>query len=92
MSARSTSPRLLVNEIKRARRQGGDFYIIAARPETVGRLDRLGVLKELGEDHLFKNKEPAIAAAVRKVDPEVCAGCKARVFLECASKPGAHSV
>ncbi len=82
----------LVNEIKRARRQGGDFYIIAARPETVGRLERLGVLKELGEDHLFKNKEPAIAAAVRKVDPEVCAGCKARVFLECASKPGAHSV
>jgi SulP family sulfate permease len=78
----------VINEIRNSRARGGDFHLIAVYPALVRSLDRLGVTKELGAAHLHSGKRQAIEEAVKSVDPEICRTCKARVFRECAKKPG----
>lgn len=79
----------LIKEVRRARMQGVDIYILAANREIVGLLRRYGVLRELGEGRLMVHKGEAIASAVRDADDRVCATCKLRLFSECAGKAGA---
>ena len=50
---------------------------------------RSGFLKRLGEHHVFPDKRRAIAAIVPRLSEAVCATCTARVFEECAKRPGA---
>ncbi|MFO1270541.1 MAG: SulP family inorganic anion transporter [Rubrivivax sp.] len=68
---------------------GGDLYFHRPRPEVMASFGRRGFLEKLGPDHVFDDKRSAIAAIVPRLDPEVCARCKARVFEECAGRPGA---
>jgi SulP family sulfate permease len=46
-----------------------------------------GFITRLDEDHLYADKRSAIAAIVPKLDGDICAGCRARVFDECAGQP-----
>ncbi|WP_323765758.1 SulP family inorganic anion transporter [Marinovum sp.] len=78
----------LISEIRRARRAGGDFHIIAIFPGMLRRLARLGVLKALGEDNLHGGKSGAIAAAVPTLRDDICRDCSLRVFSECRFRPG----
>ncbi|QDL93731.1 SulP family inorganic anion transporter [Paroceanicella profunda] len=82
---------LLIEEIRTARRKGGDFHLIAQTTNMLGRLRRLQVIEELGHEKLHANKGEAIAAAVADADNEICRGCRIRLFHECATKPGAHA-
>ena len=81
---------LLIEEIREIKRRGGSFEIVALYPPLLRRLRRFHVIEEIGDDNLHISKGDAIAAAIGRVDPEICRTCRARVFLECAKLAGAE--
>ena len=81
----------LNQHIRRARKAGGDFFLVAGYPGLTSALRRYGTLALLGEDHLLTSKGEAISRAAELVPGASCATCTKRVFAECASKPGADS-
>ena len=68
---------------------GGDLYFHRPRPEVMTTWQASGFIQRLGADHLYADKRSAIAAVVPRLEPQICAQCKARVFEECARQPGA---
>lgn len=81
----------LINQARKAARQGRELHLIAVAAPTLRILRRLGVERAIGGQKIHSHKTDAIAEAVRRADDEICAGCRLRVFLECASKPGPAS-
>ena len=81
-------------EAERIRRvaMGGDLYFHRPRPPVVDLWRRSGFLGRLGADHVFDSKPAALAGIVARLDPDICAGCTARIFAECAGQPGAAKV
>lgn len=77
----------LIDEIGRARKLGGDFFVVTGFPPFISAMDRYGVTDVLGPDNLVPNKNVAIRRALRKVPMSACATCTARVFWECAERP-----
>lgn len=78
-------------EAERIRRTaaGGDLYFHRPRQQVTDLWRRSGFLDRLGADHLFDSKPAAIEGIVARLDPEICRGCRARIFAECARQPGA---
>lgn len=68
--------------------QGGGLYFHRPRPEVLAAWRQSGFVDKLGADHLFADKRSAIAAIVPRLDPAICARCRARVFEECTGQPG----
>ncbi len=81
---------LLIEEIRQIKKRGGSFEIVALYPPLLRRLRRFHVIEEIGEDNLHISKGDAIAAAVTRIDPEICRACRLRVFLECSKLAGAE--
>lgn len=79
----------LEQEAQRRRELGGGLYLIRVKPGVCEPLTRGGYLDAIGKENLFTGKTEAIAWATSRVDPEICRTCTARIFHECASKPGA---
>ena len=79
---------LWAQEARERRARGGDLYFHRPRPEVLAMWARTGFLEELGADHQFDDKRSAIASIVPKLDADKCAQCRARVFDECAQRPG----
>lgn len=79
---------LLEQEAKRRRELGGGLYLIRVKPGVCEPLTRGGYLEAIGKENLFTGKTEAIAWATSRVDPEICRTCTARIFKECATKPG----
>ena len=79
-------------EAERAARRalGGDLHFHRPRPQVLQMWKRTGFLEALGRDHLHPDKRTALARIVPTLDPDRCARCTARVFEECASRPGGH--
>jgi SulP family sulfate permease len=69
---------------------GGDLYFHRPRPEVLETWRQRGFIDLLGPDHVFDDKHTAIARIVPRLDGLVCAGCRARVFAECAHQPGSE--
>jgi SulP family sulfate permease len=67
---------------------GGGLYFHRPRPEVLAAWRQSGFVDKLGADHLFADKRSAIAAIVPRLDPAICARCRARVFEECTGRPG----
>jgi SulP family sulfate permease len=80
---------LLAAEAARRRAAGGALFVVIHYPPLAQRLRKLGLMRLLGEEFIFDSKRSAIAAAVANTREEICAVCSARVFLECATRPGA---
>ncbi len=76
-------------EARERRAMGGDLYFHRPRPEVLQMWARTGFVAELGADHQFDDKRSAIATIVPRLDDATCAMCAARVFEECAQRPGA---
>lgn len=70
---------------------GGDLYFHRPRPEVLQTWQRRGFVDKLGPGHVFDDKRSAIAHIVPRLDGQVCAGCRVRVFEECARQPGGAS-
>ena len=66
---------------------GGGLYFHRPRPAVLDAWRASGFIERLGP-HLYADKRSAIAAIVPRLDGGICAGCKARVFEECAGQPG----
>ncbi|WP_197498737.1 SulP family inorganic anion transporter [Halodesulfovibrio spirochaetisodalis] len=65
------------------RLEGKEMYLSSLNPEVCEMLTRAGVLQQLGEDHIFPDKQTAISTLVERVSDNKCHSCKARIFREC---------
>ena len=77
------------DELLRRRELGGDLYFHRPRPQVLDFWRRTGFLQRLGPGQVFPDKQHAIASIVPRLDAAVCAGCRVRLFDECANRPGA---
>ena len=75
-------------EAKRRRDQDGGLYLIRPKPGVCKPLYDGGYIEEIGKENVFGGKTATIAAIVPKLDPEICRTCAARIFRECAQRPG----
>jgi SulP family sulfate permease len=73
----------LAREARTRRAQGGDLWLIRAKPQVEEALDAGGYLNDIGRDHLFASRGEAIEQVHKRLDPEVCRTCTRRVFTEC---------
>jgi len=78
---------LLVREARKRRWDHGRLYIQGARAPVEAVLRNGGFLGEIGADAVFRDKREAIARIFEKLDPAICARCRARIFEECSSRP-----
>jgi len=74
---------LFAHEAKRRQRLGGGLYFYRLKDEVVHLLNRGGYINNIGPDHIFPVKVPALAAIYPKLDTATCRDCKLRVFREC---------
>jgi SulP family sulfate permease len=65
------------------RKMGGALYFHRPRARVVAVWERTGFLERLGKDRVFDSKHDALASIVPSLDPQICARCSARIFLEC---------
>lgn len=72
----------------RRRAMDGDLYFHRPRPEVLALWRDSGFIDRLGADHLYADKRSAIAAIVPRLDGAICERCSARIFEECAGRPG----
>jgi len=79
----------LAEEANRRRSMGGGLYLVRLKPGVCEPLNRGGYIDAIGRENLFTGKTEALAAVTAKLDPEICRTCTARIFQECAGKPGA---
>lgn len=78
---------LIIQQTRRRRSHGGDLFIVARYPPLRHRLTKYHVTEVVGADHIFESKGEAIAQIVPRLDPDICARCSSRIFLECPKKP-----
>lgn len=74
-------------ELMTRRAMGGDLYFHRPRPQVLEMWERTGFIELLGRDHIFPDKRTAIDAIFKRLDPRLCASCRARVFWECKDAP-----
>jgi SulP family sulfate permease len=78
----------LSEEAERRRKAGGGLYFIRIKDTVQEEMAESGALKAIGGANLFDSKTEAIATIFKRLDPEVCRVCKARIFRECQTAPG----
>jgi SulP family sulfate permease len=76
----------LAEEAERRRELGGGLYFIRIKDTVQEQLAESGALKTIGGVNLFDSKTEAIAAIYKRLDPDVCRTCKARIFRECQAQ------
>lgn len=76
---------LLASEARRHREEDGGFYMCNARSGVTEPLMRSGNLAVIGAENVFKSKKQAISEIFTRLDRDVCQGCAARIFRECAT-------
>lgn len=77
----------LVREARARRWRGGRLWLQGLRLPAEDVLRNGGYLGEIGADAVFRDKREAIARIFDKLDPAICARCRARIFEECPSRP-----
>lgn len=77
----------LASEARKRRWSGGRLYLCDLRQPVADVLRNGGLLEAIGEENLFGSKREAIAEIFRRLNPETCARCSARIFQECALAP-----
>lgn len=73
----------LAEEAQRRRAQGGGLCFIRVKDTVQEQLAESGALKTIGGANLFDTKTEAIETIYRRLDPDVCKTCRARIFREC---------
>ena len=82
----------LAEEARSRRGTGGGLYLIRAKDTVQEQLAQSGALKDIGGANLFDSKTDAIAAIYKRLDPEVCKTCNARIFRECQGQVQAQPI
>lgn len=74
---------LLTTEAKRRKQMGGRLYFYSLRQPVHNMLERGGFIDTIGKENVFASKREAVAGVFERLDRDVCAKCRARIFLEC---------
>jgi SulP family sulfate permease len=74
---------MLAREALRRRKLGGALYLCGVRDATCSMLKKGGYEADIGAENVFAHKPEAISSIYPQLDPEICRGCKARIFREC---------
>ncbi|MCD2184623.1 SulP family inorganic anion transporter [Rhizobium sp. GN54] len=75
---------LLIEEGRRRRARGGRLHLTSRYAPLLDRMRQYGVVEALEDENIYSHRHDAIAAIVpNKLDADICAGCKARIFHEC---------
>lgn len=77
----------LVREARARRWDGGQLYLQGLRQPAEDLLRSGGFLGDIGPENVFRDKRQAIPAIFERLDPAICARCRARIFEECAARP-----
>lgn len=77
----------LAREARARRFGGGRLYLQGLRQPVDDVLRNGGLMAEIGEDRVFRDKRDAITRIFAQLDPQICARCTARIFGECATRP-----
>ena len=80
-----TGAELLVNEAKRWRSLGGQFFVCGLKKPTRDLLQWGGYWKAIGEENTFITKQLALKNIYPKLDKSICAKCERKTFVECVS-------
>ncbi|WP_257993318.1 SulP family inorganic anion transporter [Cupriavidus pauculus] len=75
-------------ELAERRAAGGDLYFHRPRTQVLETWEQTGFTAKLGRDHIFPTKRQALHTIIATLSPEICAQCQARIFEECAQRPG----
>jgi len=75
----------LAEEAEKRRAEGGGLYFIRVKDTLQEQLAQTGALKSIGGANLFDSKTEAIDEIYRRLDPEICRTCQARIFRECGA-------
>ncbi|WP_432259862.1 SulP family inorganic anion transporter [Cupriavidus sp. TMH.W2] len=75
-------------ELTERRALGGDLYFHRPRTQVLQTWAQTGFADKLGADHIFPTKRQALHTIIGQLSPGICAQCTARIFEECASRPG----
>jgi len=78
---------LLAREARRRRERGGGLYFYGLRESALKVLHGPAFAGEFPPQASFPAKRDAVAGIFGLLDRSVCATCRARIFLECASLP-----
>ena len=78
---------LLAHEAERRRKANGGMYFLGLRESPQKMLGNAAFTDRLGAIVNFPSTTKAIATLVPSLDPEICARCTARVFMECGQQP-----
>jgi sulfate permease, SulP family len=79
---------LLAREARRRRARGGGLYFHGLRESAWKMLHGPAFGAQFPREESFASRSEAIADIFRRLDPDICARCTARIFRECAgAKP-----
>jgi SulP family sulfate permease len=71
--------------VKEYTKQGGTVLISGIQSQPLDMLRRTGLIKLIGEQHLFSHTGDAINYALKLLNAEQCKGCRHFAFKECTS-------
>lgn len=78
----------LAAEARKRNAMGGALYLYKLKPGVCEPLNRGDHYRDIGAENTFDSKTEAIATIVENLDPKICETCQARIFRECAGRPG----
>ncbi len=78
---------LLIEEARRRNARGGGLYLSVRYPPIRRQLAQFHVPQKIGREHIFRRKMEMLPTMVAKMDLEICATCKTRIFKECPAPP-----
>jgi SulP family sulfate permease len=78
---------LLARDAAGRRARGGGLYFHGLRESAAKMLTGRAFAGRFEPDAVFATKGEAIAALFGRLDRGICAGCRARIFIECRSLP-----
>jgi SulP family sulfate permease len=75
----------LMHEVKKWETTNRVIYFSGMKLVSQNVLIKGGFLKEIGDDHFFKDKKTAIETIYQKLNKKVCETCEVNAFLECSN-------
>ncbi len=73
----------LTYEAKKWQKRGGGIYFSGLKIVSQKILTKGGFREQIGEENFYTDKPHAISALYKKLDKDICANCKVRIFNEC---------
>lgn len=81
---------MLMHEAQRRRDKGHALYLSNLKAGVDQYLARGEFREEIGNHQIFSSKSVAIKQIYSNLNPEICASCKSRIFIECKHELDYH--